>query len=105
MILSFLAPLWGFMKGVPREVWYGIAAVLLFLWIANAQYDRGYQARSVEYERAAREAQERARAADQSAGETVATTRNDTEQGNEQARQAADGSDDPLRSGFDSLRP
>lgn len=104
MLFSFLAPVWCFLKNVPREVYYIAAAALLLLWIDGRAYDRGYSDRTAEYEEAARRAQERAREADTDANETVTETQTEVENGNERAREAANGSDDPLRDGLDSLR-
>lgn len=95
---------WSFLKSIPREVWYIFVAALFLWWFAGVQYDRGYDKREAEYAEAARLAAEHARKADTAAGETVTRTTEEVEQGNAKARDAADGSDDPLRSALDSLR-
>lgn len=77
MIVSFLLKLRGWLAFVPREVWYLLAAGLLVWWIDARAYDRGYAARTAEYEKAARKAQEVARAADEEA---------DTQRGEDDAR-------------------
>lgn len=95
---------WHFLKSVPREIWYIAAAALLLVWIDGRAYDRGYSEREAIAQEQARQAQERANEAAQDASETVTETRNEVEQGNAQAREAANGSDDPLRDGLNSLR-
>lgn len=104
MIWAALTVAGKWLKMVPREVWYALAAAALLWWIDHRAYDRGYQARTAEYEAEARKAVERARVADQAAGDTVDETRTEVEQGNEDARNAARDSDDPLRAGLDRLR-
>lgn len=104
MLISFGA-VWGFLKGVPSGVWVAIAAALLLWWIDNRAYDRGYSDRTAEYEQAAREAAERAREADGFSRAKSDETRTTVEEGNEQARSAADGSDDPLADALRSLQP
>ena len=49
-------------------------------------------------------AQETAREADAKAGEAVSQTKADVEAGNQRARDAAVGSDDPLRDGLGALK-
>lgn len=95
---------WDFLKQVPREIWYALAAAAFLWWFAGAQYERGYDKRDAEYAEAARKAAEQARVADGKAREAADTTRTTVEEGNEDARTAADGSDDPLRDGLNSLR-
>lgn len=67
MILSFLAPAGGFLKGVPKEVWYGIAALAL-LWLA---YQHGVSSENERWitklEKAEAEAKLKAEKAKQSA--------------------------------------
>lgn len=89
---------------MPRWVWYGIAGVLaavaLLAWL-NAR-----EREAVEQDRlkAKAEVLERARDADtRSVGETRAV-QDEVERQNDKAREAAAGSDDPLKSYFDSLR-
>lgn len=97
---AFLLPAIGFLKSVPKEVWYLIAAALLIWWIDNRAYDRGYEAATVQFEELARKAQERAREADNDARGASDTTRNNVEAGNQRARDAASQSDDPLGDGL-----
>lgn len=104
MPISFGA-VWGFLKGVPSGVWVAIAAAALLWWIDNRAYDRGYSARTAEYEQAAREAAERAREADGFSRGVSDNTRNEVERQNDEARDRAENSDDPLADGLRSLQP
>jgi hypothetical protein len=93
-----------FLKRIPWQVWCGIAVVagLFILW--NVAGNAGEARVEAEQADTARKATERAREADNAAGKATDDTRNDVEQTNDQARDAADGSDDPLRDGLNSLR-
>lgn len=93
-----------FLKSVPSGVWVALAAALLIWWIDSRAYDRGFEAATVQFEEAARKAVGRARRADGAARAKSDETRNNVEADNERARESADGSDDPLKSVFDSLR-
>ena len=96
----------GYLSGFTFKFWLAVCAALLAcLPVAYCKgHGDGENAASAEYEAAARKAVERAREADTAAGETVTETRNEVENGNERARNAANGSDDPLRDGLGSLR-
>lgn len=91
---------WAFLKGIPREVWYA-AAIAAALWWA---YGAGQDAKQAEWDEFTRKAEQAAREADSAAGEAVTETINTVEAENAEARNAANGSDDPLRSALDSLR-
>ena len=94
----------GFLSKVPREVWYILGAALL-LWLAyNQGNSAGYAKRNAEYATAARIAAEKARKGDQAARDTVDAVNSTVEAENEAARNAAEGSDDPLADGLDALR-
>lgn len=101
--MTAILGIWGFLKNLPREVWYIAAAAALLWWIDARAYDRGYDARTAEYEQQSRRAQERARAADGQARQTVSDITDRVEAGNERAREAANGSD-PLGDALRSLR-
>lgn len=98
--MTFLLTAWTFLKGVPKEVYYGIAALAALWWA----YGAGQDAKQAEWDKFTRKAEQAAREADRAAGEAVTETINEVEAGNAKAREAANGSDDPLRSAFDSLR-
>ena len=104
MIWAIASSVLGWLKRVPRDVWY-IAGALALVWIVYQHGESvGYDKRDAEYDEAARKAAEAARKADAIAGSVVDQSRNEVEQGNEHAREAANGSDDPLRDGLNSLR-
>lgn len=79
----------------------GLALILGLMWALNA-----YVADAVHDDRlqATVEAQQRDGVADDRAGQVAASEAATIEQENEHARKVAAGSDDPLKSGFDSLR-
>lgn len=104
MIMSLLLKGWGILKMVPREVWYALAALAVVWFYGNQRYDAGRDECRAEYAEAAREAIEQARQADAVAGEAIQATKDEVEQKNDEARNAAAGSDDPLRAGLDRLR-
>ncbi len=88
----------------PWRLFVIVSAVLAFMWWrADARADRLQDALTD-----LREASERVRdadkAADRKGADVAAQTKGKVEDGNERARAAAGGSDDPLRAGFDSLR-
>lgn len=99
--MTLLATAWAFLKGVPREVYYALAAIAALWWA----YSAGQDAKQAEWDEHTRKALESAREADSAAGEAVTETRNEVEARNAEARNAANGSDDPLRDGLSSLRP
>ena len=102
--MMFLSGAWGAIKSVPAWVWVAFASVAA-IWMAyNAGISAGEAQERAKWEEAARKATERAREADSAATGAINETIETVEQGNEQARQAASGSDDPLRSALDSLR-
>jgi len=88
----------------PWRLFVLISAVMAVLWWrADARADRLQDALT-----ALREASDRVRDADKAAGQkgadVAAQTKTAVEKSNDDARKAADGSDDPLRDAFDSLR-
>eukprot|EP00919_Chromeraceae_sp_WS-2016_P041050 GHVR01097963.1.p4 GENE.GHVR01097963.1~~GHVR01097963.1.p4 ORF type:complete len:104 (-),score=20.53 GHVR01097963.1:1691-2002(-) len=40
---TLLSTAWAFTKGVPREVWYVVAAAAFLLWFAGNRYDAGQE--------------------------------------------------------------
>lgn len=88
MIFTALAAVRGFLGSIPREVWYILAAVLLF-WLAYEKGDdAGYERSQAEYAEAARKAAEKARKADDEASkQREADTRRNQE--NDDARNDA----------------
>ena len=91
-------------KNVPREVWYALGVLALLWFVYSHGESVGYDKRDAEYDEAARIAAEKAREADAAAAGAVDQSKSEVEQGNEHAREAANGSDDPLRDGLNSLR-
>jgi len=79
----------------------GLALILALMWALNA-----YVADAIHDDRlqATLEAQQRDAVADDRAGQVAASEAATIEQESANAREAAAGSDDPLKSGFDSLR-
>lgn len=102
--LGAIAGVKSFVKSLPRELWIGVGVVILLGLIAGLSYCAGGNAETAGQERASREAMETARGADDVAGKAVAEEIDKTEMENENARNAASGSDDPLRDGLNSLR-
>ena len=102
--MTIILTIWQFIKGVPREVYYAIAAAIALLLIYNTGRNHGEADVQAAWDAATRAAIEQAREADDSAHEAIDNTRTEVEAGNAQARDAANGSDDPLRSALDSLR-
>lgn len=85
---------------------YNRAFIALGLLLALAIALQMYVADAVRQDRleATLEAQQRDAVADDRAGQVAASQVATIEQENDRAREAAAGSDDPLKSGFDSLR-
>ena len=85
---------------------YNRAFIALGLLLAMSVALRLYVADAVREDRleATVEAQQRDAAADDRAGQVAASQAATIEQENDRAREVAAGSDDPLKSGFDSLR-
>lgn len=96
------------LTGLPAWAWKAIGgtAVVLALIVAfNLWLSAHDEALINEHERALQEAITKAtEAAEDDAAGVVAETRTETEKSNADARNAANGSDDPLRSALDSLR-
>ena len=94
----------GFLSKLPREVWYALAAVVVW-WIFSNHYEQqGYDKRTAEYAEIARQAALKAKEADDAALGAVDAEKGAVEASNQKARDAAEGSDDPLKSGLDSLK-
>ena len=94
-------------KFLPRiRLYLAIAAALVaVVLIARCDaYNDGKRAERASQAVAERKAAERARKADADAGKAVDETRATVEAGNQRARDAAEGSDDPLRDGLGALR-
>lgn len=93
-----------FLKRIPWQLYAGLAAVLVGVGAYCAGDASGYARKEAEQLIIERKALEKARAADAVAGEAVKQATDKTERENDKAREAANGSDDPLRAGLDSLR-
>ena len=95
---------WEWIEKDPWRLFVIVAAVLALLWLrADARADR--LALEIKALRDASEMiREADKAADRKAAEVAAQTKSEVEDGNQRARDAARGSDDPIKSGFDSLR-
>ena len=103
-IKLFLGKGLSFLGNLPKEVWYILGAVLL-LWLAYTQgKSAGYAERNAEYAEAARIAAEKARKGDEAARDTVDAVNATVEAENEAARNAAEGSDDPLADALETFR-
>jgi hypothetical protein len=92
---------------LPRiRLYLAIAAALVaVVMVARCDaYNDGKRAERASQAVAERKAAERARKADADAGKAVDETRATVEAGNQRARDAAEGSDDPLRDGLGALR-
>ena len=104
MIWTALATVGNVARKVRLWVYVAIAAlVAIWLW-GNSRYDAGYEARSEEYRQAALEAAQKARKADAVGQGAADASKGAVEAGNAKAREAAQGSDDPLRDGLEALR-
>lgn len=93
----------GFLSKLPREVWYALAAVVAWWVFSNHYEQQGYDKRTAEYAEIARKAALRAKKADDAAIGAVDAERGAVEASNQAARDAAEGSDDPLRDGLRAL--
>lgn len=105
--MSFLIAIfarWGVAERFRRPLGYLAAAIALLalLWLLKAIYD--HHVISDHEATIERQVEKKAREGGDAARGAVDQVRNETEAGNEEARNAAAGSDDPLRSGLDSLR-
>lgn len=80
-----------------------VLAGLLYLAYAWA-WDRGRDSERARWEAAAAKIEAADAKADAAGTVTAAETKGKVDAGNERAKQAAAGSDDPLAAGFDSLR-
>lgn len=79
-----------------------ILAAIALLWLAKTIYDRSIIR---EHEREiVEEVRDKTEAGNAAATEATSETRGRIEQENDDARKAADGSDDPLKSALDRLR-
>ena len=102
-IKLFFSPALGFLSKLPREVWYALAAVAAW-WVFSSHYEQqGYDKRTAEYAEIARQAALKAQKADEAAIGAVTAETDAVEASNQAARDAAEGSDDPLKSGLDAL--
>lgn len=97
----FIVKLWTGFVGLPRWAKWAIAAGIAFMiWLQFhdrkiiREHDAGIEAK----------VQATASAAASDAHEAVKTAKTEVEQTNDQARQDAAVSEDPLRAGFDRLR-
>lgn len=67
MFLSFIAPALGFLKRIPREVWYVLAVLAFLWWYGHSRYDAGWEAFEQKLKAAQAEAAEKAFKAERSA--------------------------------------
>lgn len=81
-----------------------LLASLALWWAYNHAYSNGKHDERAKWEAASAKIIEADAEADTVALETAATTKGQIDDGNERAKAAAAGSDDPLAAGFDSLR-
>src|SRR3546814_19725084 len=81
----------------------GSAVLAVLWWRADARADR-LQGDLTDLREASERVADADKAADQKASDVAAQTKGKVEDGNERARAAASGSDDPLKRGLDSLR-
>ena len=93
-----------FLGKVPWQAWAALAAAIALLIFWNVAKGTGEAAVEAEVAKADRKAVETARSADEAAGQTVDSTQTEVEQTNDEARQAATGSDDPLADALRRLR-
>ena len=91
--------------GLPK--WAHVAMGCAALGLAFLIWLKVHDSNVIEdYERdITHEVEKKAGEAADDAGVAVTDTQDEVEQGNDEARKAADGSDDPLRDALDSLRP
>ena len=104
MIWATLLPIRKFLANLPAEFWYVVSGLLLLAATAWAFDGRGYDRRDAEQAEIERKALEVAREGDAVAHDAIDQATDKVEQENEEAKAAADGSDDPLRDAFDILR-
>lgn len=103
MILTWLAPIWQFLKSVSREVWYLIAAALLLWWVYNLGYGEAEEDMRAQQAEEARQIAEKTRNADEVARGAVAREKATSDEKTERAREAARNSEDPLRDAMREL--
>lgn len=103
MIALYAGKALAFLKNVPWQL-YAAAAILIVAWAwGNHRYGEGVDDTEAKYAEIARQAAEKARKADSAARGAVDASRGRVAAENDAARKAAEGSDDPLRAGLDSL--
>lgn len=98
--MGLLKPLLVLPRWVQASICFAALVLAATVWLKL--HDRALI--KADREAAAAAATQTARAADADARTKVDTTRSEVEATNDDAQQAAAGSDDPLRSAFDSLR-
>lgn len=107
-LLAPLAGLWRYLAADwHRMAFTALIALSAFLaWrLAAIDGDRdAWRTKARAYEAASKAIKEADKRADDAAVKVAAETKGEIDAGNERARAVADGSDDPLRSGLDSLR-
>ena len=93
-------------KAAKLLAWAGVLLLaVLALWMAySLAYNRGEADERSKWEAAAEILRDADAAADAEALDVAIETKGNIDASNERAKQAAAGSDDPLASGFDSLR-
>jgi hypothetical protein len=89
---------------VPERVWIGLAVLAVALVVFQLGKCSGADQERARQAQIERKAIERTRGADDAARQTITKGQDDVRQSNERAREAASGSDDPLRSFADSVR-
>ena len=93
----------GFLKSIPRDVWYILGALALVWIVFQHGKSVGYAKCKAEYAEAARKAAEKAREADAEAGKVIDSEKGKTDEENQRARDAARGSEDPLKDGLGAI--
>lgn len=104
MIVSALLAARAFLAKLPWQLWV-VLAVLLTAWLwGNHRYSQGYAASEAKHAETARKAVTKARTADEAARGTVDAEKRSADATEARAREAAAGSDDPLKSGLEALK-
>lgn len=107
-ILAPLASLWRWLTDKPVRMAFAVLIVLcgVLAWrLASVDGDRDkWRDRARAYEAASKVVKDADVKADAVALDVAAGTKKDIDDGNERAKQAAAGGDDPLASGLNSLR-
>ena len=107
-MFGFDLPLWligigRFIKGLPNEVWYVLAALLAW-WVFSSHYEsKGYNKRTAEYAAVIAEAEKKAATGAIEAKEASQATVDAIKAENSRAVEAASECDDILKCGMDAF--